>query len=101
LKEIKTEKENSKYPEITIRMPFTGVALAIEEKKIKDKIPKSTIMAVMFEDRIRLAYSLKKMDSNISPLPPIVSGTVNKGKLNEYCDYYEMPTLKLSLDAFG
>lgn len=100
LKNIKTEKGKYKYPEITLDMPFTGVALAIEESKIKEKIPKSMIMAVMFEKRIALAYSLKKMDTNIDPLPEIVKGQANIDKLIEYCDYYEMPTLKLSLDVF-
>lgn len=101
LKNIKTESDNPKYPEITPDMPFTGVALAIEERKIKDKIPKSMIMAVLFEKRILLAYSLKKMDTNIEPLPVIVNGKVDKDKLLEYCDYYEMSTLKPLLDVFG
>lgn len=100
LKGMKTEKGKDKYPEITINMPFTGVALAIEEKKIKDKIPKSMIMAVMFEERIRLAYSLKKMDCNIAPLPDIVNGKPDIEKLEEYCDFYEMDSLKPFLDVF-
>lgn len=100
LKDLKTKTGKDKYPEITIGMPFTGVALAIEDDKIKDKIPKTTISAVMFEERIRLAYSLKKMDDSIPNLPEIKQGQLNKEKLLEYFNYYDIESLKDAIDMF-
>lgn len=96
---VKTKSEKPKYPEIGIGMPFTGVALAIEDKKIKS-IPKSTLMALIFESRVKLAYSLKKMDDDISSLPPIILPEVNKQNLIEYFDYYDIESLKDKIDLF-
>lgn len=96
-----TEKKKSKYPEITIDMPYNGVALAIEDNKIKEKIPKTTIMAVMFCKRIELAFSLKKMDDNITNLPEIQQGKINREKLIEYFDYYDIESLRASVDILG
>jgi DNA polymerase-1 len=98
LQDIQTPSKKPKYPEITINMPFTGVALAIEDKKIKDKIPKTTLMTVMFEERVKLAYSLKKMDDDIADLPDIVQGQVDKEKLKEYFQYYQIYSLMDSVD---
>jgi DNA polymerase-1 len=98
LEGIITKSGKAKYPEITVNTPFTGVALAIEDKKIKDKIPKTTIMALMFEERVKLAFSLKKMDI-IEELPEIKQGEFNKDRLLEYFDYYDIKTLKDSVDV--
>lgn len=87
-----------KYPEITIDTPFTGVALALEDKKIK-KIPKTDLMILLFEQRVELSYSLKKMDV-ITDLPSITQGTLNEQRLNEYFDYYDIVSLKDSISVF-
>jgi len=87
-----------KYPEITTNTPFTGVALALEDKKIK-KLTKTDLMILMFEERVKLAYSLKKMDV-IPNLPEIKQGEFNKEKLIEYFDYYDIQTLRTGLDLF-
>jgi DNA polymerase-1 len=84
------EEWKSKYAEIKIDMPYTGVALAVEEKKTK-AIKKTVLLALMHEDRIRLAYSLKKMDLDIEDLPEIPSSVdSNEERLREYFDYYEI-----------
>lgn len=97
LAEMKTPKDKLKYPEIKMDMPFTGVALAIEDKKLKS-IPKVALMALMFEERIPLAYSLKKMDDDINNLPEIKNLPPDKAKLMEYFDYYDMESLKDEID---
>ena len=101
LAEMKTDPDNPKsklkYPEITLGTPFTGVALALEDKKIK-KITKANLMILMFEERVKLAYSLKKMDI-VPNLPDIIQGTPNKQRLIEYCDYYDMVSLKISIES--
>lgn len=103
LKEAKSnpEKENSrpKFPEIYPGIPFSGVAFAFHEGKVK--IPKSELMALMFEERIRLAYSLKRMDSEIDGLPDIESGEYNEDQLIEYLEYYDIYTLHDDIKIFS
>jgi len=98
LSEVVTASGKPKYAEIKIDMPFTGVTLAVEDKTIKS-IPKASLMAVMMEERVKLAYSLKKMDI-IEDLPEISAGVVNKETLQEYFDYYDIQSLVESMDIF-
>ena len=71
----------------------------LEDKKIK-KLTKSDLMILMFERRVELAYSLKKMDI-IPDLPEIKQGVFNKERLIEYFNYYDIQTLKTGLDLFN
>jgi 5'-3' exonuclease len=110
LQNLRTEKEQEKfdakldwkgkYPEITEGMPFSGVALAFEEKRWKPKKTagaKANIMALMFEERVHLAYSLKRMDSEIEGLPDITPySELSKEKINQYFEYYEISELDVS-----
>lgn len=102
LAEMGLDKENpkkkAKYPGITPKTPFTGVAWALENKKIK-KLAKTTLMSLMFEEVVRLAYSLSKMDT-IADLPEIKQGNFNEARLLEYLDYYDIQSLKGSVDVF-
>jgi len=91
------EASKGKYPEINQDMPFSGVAFAFENKTWKPKKTagvKADIMALMFEKRVALAYSLKKMDDDIADLPPITKGEFNESRIMEYLSYYEMDSLK-------
>jgi len=91
------EASKGKYPEINQDMPFSGVAFAFENKTWKPKKTagvKADIMALMFEKRVKLAYSLKKMDDDIVDLPPITKGEFNESRIMEYLSYYEMDSLK-------
>lgn len=103
LAEMKANPDNPKsklkYPEITMDSPFTGVALALEDKKIK-KLSKTDLMIMIFEERVRLAYSLKKMDI-IPDLPEIKQGEFNKDRLIEYFNYYDIETLKTKIDLLA
>lgn len=92
----KSEKGKFVYPEITFDMPYTGVLLAFDQDKIS--CPKAEIMALMFEKRVKLAFSLKKMDEDISELPEFSKGPINKEKLSEYFEFYDIKTLQ---DAMG
>jgi len=98
LKEKISEKGRFIYPEITFDMPYTGVLLAFDQDKINGS--KIEIMSLMFEKRIRLAYSLKKMDDDIPSLPDFDKGPLNKEKLNEFFDFYDITTLKNAIDLF-
>jgi len=99
LESITTKSGKSKYAEITIGMPYSGVTLAVEEKKTKT-ISKNILMALIFEARVKLAYSLKKMDSDIENLPNITQGTANEQRLIEYFQYYDMVSLLDSIAVF-
>jgi 5'-3' exonuclease len=87
-----------KFPEIRFGMPFTGVCKAFHEGKIK--LPKVELMALMFEDRVRLAYSLKKMDDDITDLPTIEAEECDKNKVIEYFEYYDIYSLHDDINIF-
>jgi len=98
LASVKTEKGKVKYPQIYRGIPYSGVALAFERKEVK--IPKSALMLLMFQDRLSLAYSLKKMDDDISGLPEIPALDFNANRLREYLDYYDIRSLDDELEMF-
>lgn len=100
-----TEKGNSRYSEVTDLNPYTGVIVAFEEKTWKPPTKeiksgfKSSIMALAFEKRVHLAYSLKAMDF-IDSLPSITPTKFDINKLNEYLDYYEIVSIKDRVEIF-
>ena len=100
----KGETWKGKYPEIKEGMPFTGVALAFEEetwKPSKKTGVKNEIMALIFEERIELAYSLKKMDDNIPDLPDVPPDKpCDLDKLKEYFEYFDIESLKDDMKIF-
>jgi len=103
LKSFKTPKEKDKYPEIMDGMPFSGIALALERgdwKPAKTSGVKNELMALMFEERIKLAYSLKKMDTEIENLPNITNGTFDRKSALEYLDYMDIDSLTEEIEVF-
>lgn len=97
LEAVKTPKGNQKYPDIKGGMPFSGVALAFEKGQWKPKSKsglKANLMALMFQERIELAYSLKSMDDDIDGLPEIVGTEPNRERILEYFDFYAIESLK-------
>lgn len=102
LSEIKTDPNKAtaklKYPGIIWNMPYTGVAYAVEKENIK--IQKTILSCLMFQERVNLAYSLKKIDSNIENLPNIIYGDKNKDKIIEYFNFFDIETLKVDIDIF-
>lgn len=98
LSEKKSPKGKFIYPEIIFNMPYTGVLLAFDQELIS--CPKTEIMALMFEERIKLAYSLKKMDDDIPELPLFEKGPLNRKNMEEYMDYYDIKTLQEAIDLF-
>jgi 5'-3' exonuclease len=92
LKKDAGEEWKGKYAEITIDMPYTGVALAVEEKRTKT-IKKTVLLALMHEERVKLAYSLKEMDCDID-LPEIPNSfEADEEKLREYFNYFEIVSI--------
>ena len=95
---IKTKAGKTKYEEVNIHLPFTGVIMAMEEKKVK--LPKTELMALVFERRVALAYSLKKMDDDIGNLPPVSQQSCQVDKIIEYFEYYDIQSLQDSISVF-
>ena len=89
--DIKTKTGKDKYPEVYSDLPNSGLLIALEKKEIN--ACKNEIMMLVFENRIKLAYSLKKMDLDISPLPEIKMGGKDKEKLEEYLEFFDIKTL--------
>lgn len=106
LQSIKTPSDKAKYPEIYEGMPFSGIALASEngswkpDKEFKKGL-KVNLLTLMFEERVHLAYSLKKIDDDMENLPEIKNQEFDKEKLLEYMDYYDMESLKSDVDIFS
>ena len=100
LKDLKSEKGKIIYPDIDFNMPYTGVLYAFNREILKNKASKTEIMALLFEDRIKLAYSLKKMDEDIPNLPEIKKLSFNKDRILEYFNYYDITTLNDQISIF-
>lgn len=97
LKNAKTEKGKSKWPEITFDMPYTGIAWALEFKKTKEKIVKNDIQIVMFEKRIHLARSLKTIDRNMPEIYEINQGEMNLKLVNEFLNAFDIYSINPEL----
>jgi len=87
---VKTKSGKNKYPEVSWNMPHSGLLSALEQKLIKAS--KAEIMILVFEKRIELAYSLKKMDMDI-PVPSIEAQPTNKNNFEEYLKFFDIKTL--------
>jgi len=92
-----TDKGTYLYPQIYSDMPYLGLLDAFHNKKIK--ISKRELMALLFSERVALAYSLKKMDCEISDLPEICSGKQCKDKLFEYFKYYNITNIVMKSEV--
>jgi DNA polymerase-1 len=89
--ELKTDKGTVIFPEIYFGQPYSGLMIAFHNKYIK--IPKRDLMALMFRERVELAYSLKKMDDDIQKLPELTNSEANREKLLEYFEYYDIRSI--------
>lgn len=98
LVKAKSEKGKTLYPEISYNMPYTGVLYAYHKGLIK--MPKVDIMLLVFQDRVRVAYKLKKSIDNISDLPEIQEQDKNESKLLEYFETYEIVSLAENIKLF-
>jgi 5'-3' exonuclease len=100
LKDKRSEKDKIIYPEINFNMPYTGVLYSFDKGVLKTKASKTEIMSLLFEDRIRLAYSLKRMDEDIEGLPEINKLQFNKERILQYFNYYDITTLNNEISVF-
>jgi 5'-3' exonuclease len=88
---VETKSKKKKYSDLYLGMPFGGVALAIEQKKIKP-IPQKALSLLMYQERLDLAHDLKKSHDEIENLPtyPIGEQSINIDGLREYFNKYSI-----------
>ena len=102
LQKIKLPSGKQKYPQIYNHTPFTGVAMAIEKKLLKK--PKTTLLALMFEQRVHLAKQLKamKLDLKVPTLPGWKNAApwkrADQTKFQEFCDKYKLIEIGKDVD---
>ena len=86
-----TKSGKPKYSDLYYGMPFSGAALAIEQKKIKP-IPQKALLLLMYQERLDLAYDLKKSYDEIENLPIHSAGeqSMNVDGLREYFNKYSI-----------
>jgi len=94
-----TKSGKQKYPDVYYGMPFSGVALAVEQGKIKP-LPQKALMLLMYQERLDVAYSLKKVDDDIADLPAIKAESPQLEKLQEYFDRYSIKSLGEDIGVF-
>jgi len=91
---------SNKYEGCYVGMPFSGVALAIERKRIK-KVKVITLMIAMYQQRVRLAYRLKKMVDDLE-LPELkVFDRFNVNEFDAVCRRFEVGGLMNFKNAFS
>jgi 5'-3' exonuclease len=97
LKSAKTADGKMKFPGVQEWMPFTGVALAYEQGKVK--LPRNVVTALVFEERIALAKSLKAMHRDIvlPALPPVMDRN-GLDKFVGYCRKYSLREVEEAAD---
>jgi len=100
LRSTKSDKRNP-YLHCKSWMPFTGVALAIEQHRVKNPGKQVELCIAMYEKRVRLAYLLKKMVKDI-PLPvPKLFKRWNKAQFEAVCAGFELREIIPISDLFA
>jgi 5'-3' exonuclease len=81
-------------------MPYTGVAWALATGQVK-KISKIELKFAMYQERIRLAYRLKKMNRNLPVQNVSFKPTFNESSFRMFCQKYELKSLLQKMDSFA
>ena len=98
LKLQETKSGKRKYSDLYYGMPFSGVVLALEQGKIKP-MPQKVVMLLLYQERLDVAYSLKKMDDDIE-VPEIKKDEPKIEKLQEYFGKYSIKSLNQDTGVF-
>lgn len=84
---------------VYVRMPFSGVAMALLSGEIKN-IKKIELKFAMYKERIKVAYSLKKMNRNIDVPNMKFTSCLNEKKFLEFCEKFELSSVLRKMVAF-
>jgi len=95
----KADKKTNAYERCYVGMPYTGVAMAVEEGKLK-RVKKTPLYIAMYQDVVRVAYVLKKMRDEL-PVPELVPfDRYDAAKFSAVCDKYELNEIRTQIDRF-
>ncbi len=98
--DYKAHMKTNKYAGCYVGMPFTGVAMAIEKKLVRN-VKVSTLMVSMYQQRVRLAYRLKRMVDDIV-LPDLrVFNRFDENEFEAICNRFEVNDLLNIKSAFS
>jgi len=92
-------KKSNPYSGCYPGMPFTGVAMAFEQKKVK-RIKRTPLSIAMYQHRIRIAYVLKKMRGELSVPDLVPFSRFDHDRFSAACDYYELKEIRNQVDLF-
>lgn len=98
LKNSETADGKRKFPGVKEWMPFTGVALAYDGGAIK--MPRNVVMALVYEERIALARSLKAMHRDIRL--PSLPAQIERDKVADFvafCRKYALREIEEAADV--
>jgi 5'-3' exonuclease len=100
LRKLKGDKRNP-YLHCQPWMPFTGVALAIEQKRAKNPGKMVELLVAMYEKRVRLAYVLKKMVCNLALPHPKLFNRWSQAQFEAACAGFELHEIIDQSDLFA
>lgn len=83
----------SPYTRCSAMMPYTGVALAIEQKKVRNPAKLVELIIALHRDRIKLAYALKKMYCGLKLPEPKLFNRWNDAQFKSVCAGWELQNI--------
>ena len=100
LAKLETPAKKPKYTFLHEKMPFTGVAWALEKKQVK--IPKSELLALMHEEKMPIAKVLKTMRIfDVPTLPGVDAPPWNRqlqSKFVSFCRHYQLNEIEMDAE---
>lgn len=100
LRNMRADKKINPFRDCYPGMRFTGVALASERGKIK-KQKMTPLCIAMFQDRIRLAYNLKKMYDDLAVPEFKLFDRWSRDTFLSLCSRYELNEIAYSVELFS
>jgi len=92
--------KSSTFDGCYIRMPFSGVAMALVKEEIK-KISKIELKFAMYQERIRLAHKLKTMNRQLNIPNIFFKPNFNKNGFSSLCEKYEIKAFADKTEIFN
>jgi len=95
----RADKKVNPYSGCYPGMPFTGIAMALEQKKLK-RVKRAPLYIAMYQERVRIAYVLKKMRDEL-PVPELVPfNRYDAEGFSAACDMYELNEIRSQINWF-
>ena len=95
----RADKKTNPYDGCYPGMPFSGVAWALEQKKLK-RIKRTPLYIALYHERIGVAYVLKKMRDRLSVPDLVPFDRFDPVRFEAACDEYELNEVRHQVDRF-